>query len=60
MIERLTFLARRIVPLVSAGFLVQANGCTLDTNSLAAGLATTIVNNLINSFVFGAFNLGGP
>jgi hypothetical protein len=48
---------RRVTPLVSAGFLFQANGCTLDTNALLAGLTTTIVNNLISSFIFGAFNL---
>ena len=60
MTKRLTHFARRIVPIVSAGLLFQANGCSLDANSLAAGLATTIANNLINSFVFGAFNLVGP
>ncbi len=60
MTKQFNYIVRRIVPVVSAGLLFQANGCTLDTNSLVGGLASTIANQLINSFVFGAFNLGGP
>ena len=60
MTKRLTYVLRRIMPMVSAGLLFQANGCALDTNSLLAGLASTIANNLISSFVFGAFNVVGP
>jgi len=59
MTKRLTFIARRIVPMVSAGLLFQANGCA-DTNSLVAGLASAIANNLISSFVSGFFNVAGP
>ena len=57
MTKRFSYLVRRIVPIVSAGLLFQANGCTIDTNSLVAGLASTIANQLISSFVYGAFNL---
>jgi hypothetical protein len=46
--------------MVSAGFLFQAGGCAFDANSLLGSLASTIATNLINSFVFGAFNLAGP
>lgn len=60
MTKRLTYVLRRIVPLASAGLLFQANGCAIDTNALAAGLASTIANNLISSIVFGAFNIVGP
>ncbi len=57
MVNRLTYVVRRVVPVLSAGFLCQASGCTIDTNSILAGLANTIANNLIQSYVFGLFNL---
>ena len=57
MTKRFNYIVRRIMPIVSAGLLFQANGCTLDTNSLLSGLASTIANQLISSFVYGAFNL---
>jgi len=57
MTKRFSYFVRRIVPMVSAGFLFQTSGCTIDTNSLFASLATSIANQLISSFVFGAFNL---
>lgn len=60
MTKRFHYIVRRIIPVFSAGYLFQTSGCTLDTNALASGLATTIANQLISSFVFGAFNLGGP
>lgn len=60
MTKRFNYVVRRIMPIVSAGLLFQASSCALDTNALMAGLATTIANNLISSFVFGAFNLVGP
>ena len=58
MTKRLSYIVRRIVPLMSAGLLFQANGCTTDINSLVAGLASTIVSNFITSYVYGAFNVG--
>ena len=60
MTKRFTCIVRRIMPMVSAGLLFQAGGCAFDTNALVSGLASTIATNLINSFVFGAFNLAGP
>ena len=60
MTKRMYLIARRVVPLLSAGMLLQAGGCAVDTNALFTGLATAIANNLISSFVFGSFNLAGP
>ena len=60
MTKRLNKIVRRIMPMVSAGFLFQTSGCTVDTNAILGSLASTIATNLINSFVFGAFNLAGP
>ena len=48
---------RKAAPLLGAGLLLQAGSCTLDVNSLAAGLFTSIANNLIASYVFGVFNV---
>ncbi len=53
--KRFHRLVRRIMPLCSAGLLFQAAGC--DPNAILAGVATSIANNLITSFVFGAFNI---
>ena len=60
MTKRMYSIARRVVPLLGAGMLLQAGGCTLDTNTLLSGLTTAIASNLISSFVFGYFNLVGP
>ena len=60
MARRMYWIARRTVALFGAGILLQTGGCALDTNTLAAGLASTIANNLISSLVFGSFNLAGP
>jgi len=60
MTKRFDCIVRRIMPVVSAGLLYQASGCALDTNSIVSGLATTIADQLIRSFVFGAFNVVGP
>lgn len=60
MTKRFNYIVRRIMPIVSAGLLFQAGGCAFDANSVLSGLASTIATNLINIFVFGAFNLAGP
>ncbi len=60
MMSRVYSIVRRSLPLLGAGMLLQAGSCAVDTNALAAGLATSVVNSLISSFVFGAFNLVGP
>lgn len=59
MTKRFQYIVRRIVPMVSAGFLFQASGCALDTNALLGTLASQIANQFIQSLVFGAFNVGG-
>lgn len=48
---------RRWLAVCGAGALFQAGGCMVNTNELLAGLTTTVLNNLISSLVFGAFNL---
>ena len=58
MTRRLNGIFRRIAPVLASGMLLQAGGCNLDLNTLAAGLVNSIVNSFITSFVFGAFNLG--
>ncbi len=44
---------RRISPIVAAGVLLQATGCDLSVTGLLSSIGAT----LIQSFVFGAFNL---
>ncbi len=50
-------IVRKTAPALGAGLLLQANGCSLDLNTVVPGLLTTIVNNLISNFVFGVFNI---
>lgn len=50
-------IVRKMAPALSAGFLLQANGCAIDTNALAEGVLTAVVNNVISSLVFGIFNV---
>jgi len=60
MTKRMYSIARRVVPLLGAGMLLQAGGCTIDTKTLLTQLTTAIANNFISSYVFGSFNLVGP
>ena len=60
MTRRFHYFVRRMVPVVSAGYLFQTPGCAVDTNAPFASLATSIANQFISSIVFGAFNLAGP
>ncbi|MEK6797961.1 MAG: hypothetical protein AABZ12_03260 [Planctomycetota bacterium] len=53
-------LSRRLAGLLAAGTLLQAGSCAFDTRELGAQLVTSVVNNFIASYVFGAFNLVGP
>ncbi|UCF35071.1 MAG: hypothetical protein JSV78_07135 [Phycisphaerales bacterium] len=50
-------LLRTATPLLTAGVLLQAGGCTVDANLVFQGLLSSIVDSLISSLVFGAFNL---
>jgi len=55
MLERAHRIARKLYPLLAAGVLLQTTGC--DTSVLSSQLSTLVVQNLIASYVFGAFNL---
>ena len=57
MSNRLNRLMRRVTPFLGAGMLLQAGGCTVNFNELFAGLATSVVNELITGIIFGAFNI---
>lgn len=57
MTKRLSSFVRRLAPVLSAGVLLQAGGCPIDTNLLLAGLVEQIATSFITSLVFGAFNL---
>ncbi len=57
MTNRLYFFGRRWAAIMGAGMLLQAGTCTLDTNALAANLTTSIIQNVLANFIFGAFNL---
>ncbi|MHC5110728.1 MAG: hypothetical protein ACYTHJ_12730 [Planctomycetota bacterium] len=48
---------RRLAALSSAGVLFQATGCTVDATGLFTQLVTLFGTNIINSLIFGAFNL---
>jgi len=48
---------RRAMALCCAGMMFQTAGCMTGTNELVAGLAVSVVNSLVSSLVFGAFNL---
>jgi len=37
--------------------MLQASSCQLNTSEIAASLTVSFLNNLIASYVFGAFNL---
>ncbi len=57
MSNRLNRLMRRVAPLLGAGMLLQAGGCTVNFNELFAGLANSVVNELITGIIFGVFNI---
>ena len=48
---------RKAGPLLGAGLLLQVGSCAVDPNAVVGGLVTTVLNNLITSVVFGAFNV---
>ncbi len=57
MTNRLRFLGRRLAAVMGAGVLLQAGSCMLDPNALALNLTTAVVQNILASFIFGAFRL---
>jgi hypothetical protein len=58
--NRFNRFCRGMVSILSAGFLFQAASCSLDPTTVASGLATSVANSVISTFVFNAFGLGGP
>jgi hypothetical protein len=54
---RLYFWGRRCAAIATTGMVFQASGCTVDNQELVATLFSTILQNLVGTFVFGAFNL---
>lgn len=57
MTKHTNWIYRGLAPLMAAGLLLQAGGCTFDLNAVATGLLTSIGTNLLTSFIFGALNL---
>lgn len=57
MTRRWNSIVRKTAPILGAGLLLQAGGCGVDFTTTVQGLLTTVVNNLLASFVFGAFNI---
>ncbi len=57
MTKRWNTILRRLTPVLTAGMLLQAGGCTVDTANLFGSLLTSVANALVSDFVFGAFNL---
>ena len=58
MVNRVEVVLRRLAPVCGAGVLLQATGCQINGSELAAGLASTILTNVITNWVFGVFSLG--
>jgi hypothetical protein len=57
MTRRWNRLLRTVTPLLTAGVLLQAGGCSVDANLVFQGLLSSVVDSLISSLVFGAFHL---
>ena len=50
-------LSRGLLTFLSAGALLQAGGCVTDPTELFGGLFSSVLNNVLANFVFGAFGL---
>ncbi|UCC29812.1 MAG: hypothetical protein JSU86_16600 [Phycisphaerales bacterium] len=50
-------IVRKMAPVLGAGLLLQAGGCSVDLSAIGQGLLTSIATNLISSIVFGLFNV---
>ena len=57
MTRRWNSIVRKTAPVLGAGMLLQAGGCGVDLTTSVQGWLTTVVSNLVTSFVFGAFNI---
>ena len=50
-------IVRKMAPMLSAGLLLQVNGCSLDLRTVTQEIVTAAVNNMLASFVYGIFNI---
>ena len=57
MVRCLNYLVRRSAPILGAGVLLQTGGCGVDIGSAGSTLFGLILEQLVGSFVFGAFNV---
>lgn len=48
---------RTMAALSGAGLLLQTGGCTVDLNAIGQTLATSTLNTLLTTWVFGLFNV---
>jgi hypothetical protein len=60
MANRWSFAFRRIAPALTAGLLLQAEGCAFNLNETLAGVLSSIATSYITSFIFAALNLAPP
>ena len=55
MTERFQPIMRKSMPLLAAGVLLQVGGC--NSNEVLSGLLTSIVGSILQSLIYGSFNL---
>jgi len=49
--------SRRFAAVATTGMVFQTTGCALENQELAVTFVGTLIQNLVATFVFGAFNL---
>ncbi len=57
MVRHWNSIVRKMAPILGAGLLLQAGGCSVDLSAIGQGLLNSIATNLISSVVFGLFNI---
>lgn len=57
MTKRLNGMLRYVAPFLAAGVVFQSAGCTFDAAAVTGGLLTYVVNSVLTSFIYTAFNL---
>ena len=59
MTNRWNALMRKVAPLLSAGMLLQAGGCSFNTDTIVQSLVLGVANDLVASILFGIFPAAG-
>ena len=59
MTNRWNVLMRKVAPLLSAGMLLQAGGCSFNTDAIVQSLVLGVANDLVASILFGIFPAAG-